>query len=117
MRKNKPLLISLLCGVIYCAFLSIRYYDGIAKADTIVEAVNAEGMAILIAPHLILMILGVVFNALGYLQNHVEFALISFLLYVVSAILFLLYAPLVLVEIISSFIGYRMLDNQERKAV
>lgn len=117
MRKNKPLLVSLLCGVVYCAFLSIHYYDGIAKADTIVEAVNAEGRAILIAPHLIFMILGVVFNALGYVQNNAAYALLSFLFYSVSAVLFLLYAPLVLVEIIGSFIGYRMLGNQERKAV
>lgn len=106
MKRSKSLLISLVFGGLYSLYLVFYFFNKIANATTLSEALGANIEATLITPHMIFMVLGFICNVLAYGKNKSGYALLSCMLYACSALLFLLYAPFVVIEIIFSLIGY-----------
>lgn len=115
MRKSKALLISMIVGILYTLYLVSYFFNGMASSQSSSEAIGSTLATALVTPHMILMILAVIFNTLAYLQNRKGYALVSGILYSVAAGLFLLYAPFVILEIIFSFIGYSKLKKREKE--
>lgn len=104
--KSKSLLVSLIVGFLYAVYL-IVYFGGLlggAKGGT--EVAGAGIATMLVTPHMILVVLAVIFNAIGYFRNKSGFALTGGILYSVGAVVFLLYAPFLIISIVCSFVGY-----------
>lgn len=103
-KLNVPLLISLLIGVSYLVY-SIVYWSGA------VVTTGAAVAAVLVMPHLVFLVIGIVFNALGLFMRKAAFALVGAILYAVSLVLFIPYFMFVIVEMILSFVGFAQLKK------
>ena len=104
--KSKSLLVSLIIGALYAVYLIVHFGGAMGGAASDAEAVGAGIATLLVTPHMILVILAVIFNALGYFKNKKGFALTGGILYSVAAAVFILYAPFLIVSIVCSFVGY-----------
>lgn len=115
--KSKALLVSLVIGALYAIYLIVYFVGIMTSSSDGAEAAGAGIATILVTPHLVLIILAVIFNALGYFQNRSGFALTGGILYCVAAGVFLIYAPFCIIEIIFSFVGYskvKKINKQEK---
>lgn len=106
LMKSKALLISLIIGAIYGVYLIVNFGGALGGASSDEELVGAGIATMLVTPHIILVILAVIFNALGYFKSSKGFALTGGILYSVAAVVFLMYAPFLIVSIVCSFVGY-----------
>lgn len=104
--KSKALLVALIISAIYAVFLIANFGGSISGASSDAEAVGAGIATMLVLPHMVLVILAVIFNALGYFKNAKGFALTAGILYSVAAVMFVMYAPFLIVSIVCSFVGY-----------
>lgn len=104
--KSKALLISLIVGTIYGVYLIVNFGSALGGASSDGELVGAGIATMLVMPHMILVILAIIFNALGYFKASKGFALTGGILYSVAAVVFLMYAPFLIVSIVCSFVGY-----------
>lgn len=107
--KSKSLLISLIVGALYAAYLIVHFGGAIGGAGSDGEAAAGVIATALVMPHMILVVLAVIFNALGYFKCKRGFALTGGILYAVAAVVFLLYAPFLIIQIVCSFVGYSKL--------
>lgn len=112
--KSKALLISLILGGLYGIYIISYFFNGLSSASSGAEAAGAVVATALVAPHMILVVLAVIFNALAYFKNAKGFALTGGILYSVAGGIFILYLPFVIVSIITSFIGYSKLKKLTR---
>lgn len=114
--KSKALLVSLVIGALYAIYLIVYFAGAMTNSSDAAETVGAGLATAIITPHLVLIVLAVIFNALGYFQNRSGFALTGGILYCVAAGVFLIYAPFCIIEIIFSFVGYskvKKINKQE----
>ena len=106
-RKGKVLLlIALIIGAAYCIY-SISYWSGAtssATSDT--EAIGAGIASMLVLPHLVMVGLAVVFNALAFFMYNKPFALVAAIMYTVGLALFPAYAMFVIVEMVLCYIAF-----------
>jgi len=110
-KLNIPLLISLIIGVAYLIY-SIVYWGGaVGGPSTGTAAAGAAVAATLVMPHLIFLVIGIVFNALGLFMKKAGFALVGAILYAVALVLFIPYFMFVIVEMILSFVGFAQLKK------
>lgn len=109
--KSKALLISLVVGAIYAVYLVMHFGSAITGAGSDGEAAAGVIATALVMPHMILVILAVIFNAIGYFAGRTGFALTGAILYAVAAAVFMLYAVFLIVPIICSFVGYGKLKK------
>ena len=105
-KKSVLLLISLILGVAYMAYLVSYFVGAGADASTSAEAVGAGIATALVMPHMICTLVAVVFNLLGWLLNKRAFALVGAILYAVAMVLFPLYFMFVVVQMILSFVAF-----------
>lgn len=103
---SKSLLISLIIGFLYTLYRCIVCFQALLCLSKSLDVIEMQYMSMWIRPHLILVVLAVIFNALGYLHNHKELALISAILYSVAAVANVSYAWMILLPIVFSFLGY-----------
>ena len=100
MKRSVLLLVSGIIGIAYLIYI-ISYF---ASAST----TNAGGAiaTALVMPHMICVLVAVVFNVLGWVLRARWAALVAGIMYSVSAVLMLIYAPFVLVELILCFVAF-----------
>lgn len=106
-RRGKVLLlIALIIGVIYCIY-SISYWSGVGNnATTDSEAIGAGIASMLVLPHLVMVGLAVIFNALAFFMYNKPFALVAAILYTVGLALFPAYFMFVIVEMVLCYIAF-----------
>ena len=111
LKRSKCLLVSFVLGALYAVYLVSYFFGIITDSTETAEAIGSSIATFLVTPHIILVILAVIFNGLGYFGNRRGFALTGGILYSVAAAAFLLYAPFVLIQLILSFVGFSNLKK------
>lgn len=105
-KRSKVLFVAGLLGTLYGIYL-ISYFVGInnGSGDT-AEQIGGALATALVMPHMILVLLAIIFNWLGFFLRKAGFALTAAILYSVSAVVFILYAIFVVPMIVLGFVGY-----------
>ncbi len=105
-KRSIPLLIGAILGVIYSIYI-ISYFSTAISSSTSASATLGAGIATaLVLPHMICTILAAIFNIIGWAANLRWSALVGGILYCLAAVMFFMYAPFVLVQIVLSFVGF-----------
>ncbi|MEF9921988.1 MAG: hypothetical protein RR744_03265 [Cellulosilyticaceae bacterium] len=115
-KHSKALLISAILGVLYSIYL-ISYFTGAIGGSEGAEQVGAALATVLVIPHMILVVLAMIFNWVAYFTNKRGFALTSGILYSVGGVMFLIYILFVIPSLVLSFVGYSNLKkiNEQNK--
>lgn len=104
-------MIAWILGAAYVLFL-FSYFSGLNTNTTdTAEALDAGLATALVMPHMIVTLLAVIFNVLGWAMNKRGFALTGGILYAVAMVLFPLYLFFVIVQMILSFVGFANLKK------
>lgn len=110
-KKSKLLLISSILGVLYAIYIVFYFFGTVNGSASDAEAVGSAIATMLVLPHILLTIVAVIFNLIGYAKNSRGFTLTAAILYAVAGVLFMLYAFFVLPSMILSFVGYSKLKE------
>lgn len=110
-KRSVCLLIAAILGVIYVIYIVSYFFGANASAGSTAEAIGTGIATAMVTPHLICIVLAVIFNVLGWFMNKRAFALTAGILYAVGAVMFLMYAPFVLVQMILAFVGFARLKT------
>ncbi|TGE39624.1 hypothetical protein E4K67_01030 [Desulfosporosinus fructosivorans] len=113
MKRSTALLVSWILGLVYAIYI-LQYCFSSAASATTQSAATAIGVGFgiaLLLPHVLIVVLAVFFNILGWAINLRWAALTGGILYCVSALAMIIYTPFVLLQIILSFIGFVKLKN------
>lgn len=105
MEKNRLLLVSFILGLVYALYI-VSYFLGIGATN-----VTGALASTLVTPHMVFIVLAVIFNGLGYFKNKRGFALAGAVLYAVSILLFMWYFMFVIIQMILSFVGFVQLGK------
>jgi len=115
-KRSKALLISGILGALYMIYI-IYYCITTMAAQTDGASQLGTGIGIaLITPHIICVVLAVIFNWIGWAGSIRWAALVGAIMYCVAAAIFILYAPFVLVQLILSFVGFAKLKKLNQPA-
>lgn len=114
MKKSKCLLISAILGTLYMFYIISYFFKGVA-ATSGSEQLGAGIATALVAPHMFLLALAVLFNWIGWIANVRWAALTGGILYCVSGLLFLFYVFFEIPSIILSFVGFSKMKNANVK--
>lgn len=110
-KRSKLLLISAILGTLYLIYI-ISYFSGnMTGSQGDAERAGAAIATALVMPHMILVLIAVIFNWVGYLGNKRWAALTGAILYAVGGALFIIYLFFVLPSMILSFVGYAKLKK------
>jgi hypothetical protein len=110
-KRSLALLFAGLVGLAYGIYI-ISYFAGtVAKSSSTAEAIGGGIATALVLPHMLFVLLAVLFNILAWALNSRPFALTAGILYSVSAIMFILYALFVVPSIVLSFVGFARLKK------
>lgn len=112
--RSKTLFISALLGTLYALYLIVYFSGAISESDG-AEQVGASIAAVLVAPHMALVVLAVIFNWVGFFINKSWGALTAGILYSVAGVVFLLYIVFVIPMIVLSFVGMSMVSKINKK--
>jgi len=107
MKKNQLLFISFILGLVYALYI-VSYFLGIGAAS-----VSGALATALVTPHMLFVVLAVIFNGLGYFKNKRSFALLGAIFYAISIFLFMYYFMFVILQTILSFIGVFQLSKNK----
>ncbi|MDD4592834.1 MAG: hypothetical protein PHG06_20770 [Parabacteroides sp.] len=105
MKRSKCLLISAILGTLYLIYIINYFINGVASTSG-AEQVGAGIATALVAPHMFLLAIAVLFNWIGWAAKMRWAALTGGILYCVSGFLFLLYVVFEIPSIILSFVGF-----------
>jgi hypothetical protein len=83
MKKNKTLLISSVLFLSYEIYILISYIYFYIKKDTYGNVYNT----ILIYPHFILILIGIIFNFMAYFKNKKIYNYLTIICYIIGTIL------------------------------
>ena len=117
-KRSLALLLALIIGIGYFGFCSRHFFGATVESAESGEAAAFIGTALasaLVAPHIALGWIAAVLNLAAFLGNSRGCAMAAFILYSISAVLFFMYAPFVVPEIILSIIGYVRLKKINEK--
>lgn len=103
--RSKVLFVSSLLTTIYVIYLIIHFGSSMFVDDG-AEALGGAIATALVTPHMVLLGLGTIFGWLGFFLRKTWVVLVAFILYIVGAFLFLVYAIFVIPSIILGIIGY-----------
>lgn len=114
MKKSKCLLkcllISAIFGTLYLVYIINYFFNGVTSTSGS-EQIGAGIATALVAPHMFLLAVAVLFNWIGWAAKAKWAALTGGILYCVSGLLFLLYVFFEIPSIILSFVGYAKMKN------
>lgn len=110
-KKSMCLLIAWILGAVYVLYLFSYFAGANANTADAAEAIGAGIATALVMPHMIVTLLAVIFNILGWAMNKRGFALTGGILYAVAMVLFPLYFFFVIVQMILSFVGFARLKK------
>ena len=106
MKKNKLLLSSAILGTIYLFFLVSHFIGGTLTSENLSDTLAGSIATFIIAPHMVLIVLSVIFNWIGWAANLIWAALVAGILYSVSILAMPLYFPFVILQLTFSFIAF-----------
>ncbi|MFV0552901.1 MAG: hypothetical protein ACK5L6_13410 [Anaerorhabdus sp.] len=107
-KKNICLIVSFVLGLIYMIYLVFHFFGSITNT-TGAEQVGVGIATAIVMPHMIFVLIGVIFNGVSIFTNNKWLALTGAIGYSISLILFPLYFLFVIVQIILSYIGFAQL--------
>lgn len=110
-RHSKALLVSGILGLLYSIYIVYYFANGITGSKGGTELAGAAIATALVTPHMILVILAVIFNWVGYFTNIRGLALAGAILYAVGGVIFILYFVFVIPSMILSFVGFAKLKK------
>lgn len=87
-NHSKMVLVSTILVSLYAIFLMAYFYGGVANSNSDAEAAGGIIATALVTPHMILIVLGVVFSVVALFANKNWAAITSCVLVFVSTILF-----------------------------
>ncbi|MBP3885206.1 MAG: hypothetical protein J6D54_09770 [Olsenella sp.] len=112
MKKSKLLLVALILGVLYLVYSAWYWFGGGANVGSTSSAQAGAAIAsAIVMPHLVLTLLAVIFNALGYALSKRPFALVAGILYSVAMVLFPPYFFFVIVQAILSYVAFAKMKD------
>ncbi len=109
-QRSNILFITVILGLAYCIYL-VSSFNELNNQDTTGDDFFIAILTILVIPHLVVTALATLLIFLSFIFKNPGLALASTILYLLAAILFILYAIFLLPVIIFGFIGYR---NQKK---
>lgn len=112
--KSKVVFTSAILGTLYAIYLLV-YFTGAISGSEGAEQIGASIAAALVAPHMALVILAVIFNWVSFFANKSWATLTSGILYSVAGVIFLLYIVFVIPMIILSFVGMSKVSKINKK--
>jgi Zn-dependent protease with chaperone function len=110
-KKSKLLLISSILGALYAIYIVLYFSGVVSGSSSDAESVGSAIATILVLPHILLTIVAVIFNIIGYAKNSRGFTLTAAILYAVAGVMFFIYALFILPSMILSFVGYSKLKE------
>lgn len=106
-KRSVPALIALLLSAAYAGYLFTYFTGGVvASAGDSAQQLGAALAATLIMPHFFVTLVGVLFNAMGYLMRNQGFILVGGILYAVAMFLFIPYFLFLVVQTVLLFVAY-----------
>lgn len=111
MKRSKVLLVSWIIGLLYFLYL-YTYFSGVLSSTSGSEQIGAGIASAIVTPHMITVLLALIFNIIGWYKNTKGFTLTAGILYAVSMVLFPPYFMFVIIEMILSFIGYSSIKKE-----
>lgn len=116
-KKSICLAIAGVLGLAYTIYLLV-YFGGFifAPADDAASALGGAVATALVTPHMLFVVLAVIFNLIAFFGNQPWAAIVSGILYIVGGILFIMYIFFVLPSAILSFVGYSKLNKLKKQA-
>ncbi len=110
-KKSKLLLVSWVLGLLYAVYLVVYFGGGITGAGSDGELLGAAIATTIVGPHMVCVIVAVIFNLIGWAKSVRWAALTEAILYAVSMALFPMYFMFVLIQTILSFVGFAKLQK------
>ena len=110
MKRSKCLLISAILGTLYLVYIINYFVNGVASTSGS-EQIGVGLATALVAPHMFLLAIAVLFNWIGWIARARWAALTGGILYCVSGFLFLLYVFFEIPSIVLSFVGFAKMKN------
>ena len=104
-KRSVALFIGTVIATIYAIYL-VSYFSGVTNSASTSEQIGGAIATALVTPHMVCVWLGVIFGWLGFILIKPWAALVSAILYVIAAVLFLMYTLFLLPSIILGFVGY-----------
>ncbi|MGI6230594.1 MAG: hypothetical protein ACOYJL_06755 [Tractidigestivibacter sp.] len=112
-KINVCLLIALILGVLYLLYSAYYWGGANAGSSTSSEQAGAALATVMVMPSLVIVLIAVIFNALGLFMRKAAFALVAGILYAVGMVLFIPYFMFVIVEMILSFVAYAQMKKDK----
>ena len=116
--RSKALFVASLLTTMYVIYLIVHFGSSIFAQDS-AEALGGALATALVAPHMFILGLGVIFGWVGFLARKSWAALVAAILYCVGGLLFFVYFMFVIPSIILGFIGYskqKKINNSSNNA-
>ena len=110
-KKSVLLLISWVLGLFYAGYLIAHFGGGITGAGSDGELLGAAIATTIVGPHMICVIVAVIFNLIGWARSARWAALTGAILYAVSMVLFPMYFMFTLIQTVLSFVGFAKLKK------
>jgi hypothetical protein len=114
MKKNKLLLASAILGTAYLFYIVYYFFNSVMTASDPLESHWRRHCNRFSRATYVILLLAVIFNWIGAATWS---ALTGAILYCVSAFLFLIYTPFLVLQIIFSFVGFAKVRKQKMAAV
>lgn len=109
-KRSKVLLVSAILAIFYLSYL-IGHFLGVITSTEGAEQLGASIAIAIVMPHVILVILGTIFNWVAFFSNKRGFALTAGTLFSVAGVIFLPYIFFVIPSLVLSFVGYAKLKT------
>ena len=106
-KRSVLALIALVLTAAYVVYLFTYFTGGVAStANDSSEQLGAAIATALVLPHFIVTLIGLLFNAMGYLMRSRGFILVGAILYAVAMFLFIPYFMFLVIQMILMFVAY-----------
>ncbi|MFV0412382.1 MAG: hypothetical protein ACK5L3_03805 [Oscillospiraceae bacterium] len=115
-KRSTALILSAILGTAYSIYLIVYFGSVTVGATSSTNMVGGAIATVLVAPHIACVIAAAVLNIIAGISNKPVLALISGILYIAGAVVFMVYALFVLPSIILSFVGYSKLNKLQAAA-
>lgn len=106
------MLVSSVLSTIYLIYIVTYFFNLMSSSSNGTEAVGAGLASFIVAPHIFIVLLGVIFNWIGWGMNKRWAALVAGILYSVSIFFMILYAIFVIVQVVLCFVGYAKMKKE-----
>lgn len=117
-KKSFCLALAGIIGIAYAIYLFSHFGSAIFNpSDDAATAIGEALATALVTPHMLIVILAVIFNIIAFLANQTWAAILSGILYIVAGVIFIMYIVFVLPSAILSFIGAGKLNKLKKRAM